>query len=119
MRICRRTAGWTAPAAALAALLAAGSLLAGPREKSAVFRGEVVRFDSTSITVRNPRMPLLLRTFTYSPKLREKVARILETGEYPYGEMVKVRYVAGEVAVAIRGRAVKMRTGTKAARKPG
>lgn len=99
-------------------MLAAGSLLAGPKEKTAVFRGEVVRFDSTSITVRNPRMPLMLRTFTYSPKLRENVARILETGEYPYGEMVKVRYVGGDVAVAIRGKAVKMRTGAKPARKP-
>lgn len=117
MRTCRRTIRIPAPAAIVAALLTASSLCAGPKQKTAVFRGEVVRFNSTAITVRSAQEPLMLHTFTYAPKLREKVIRLLETGGYEYGEKVKVRYVPGtETAVAIHGKTTKAHKAPKAAK---
>jgi hypothetical protein len=91
-----------------AALLAGSALAAKPKQKTAVFRGEVVRFDSVSITVRDAKQPLRLHTFTYTAKLREKIIKMLETGGYQYGTKVKIRYLPGRnVAVSIHGKVSK------------
>jgi hypothetical protein len=92
------------------ALVAGSALAAKPKQKTAVFRGEVVRFDSVSITVRNAKEPLRLHTFTYTAELREKIIKMLETGGYQYGDKVKIRYVPGQnVAVSIHGKVSRPR----------
>jgi hypothetical protein len=94
----------------LAALVVTSALAAPPKPKTAVYRGEVVRFSSISITVHTQAEPLRLRTFTYSAKLREQVIKMLETGGYQYGDKVKIRYLVGEdVAISIRGKASQHR----------
>lgn len=100
----------------LAATLAALALAVCPvalatrksRTKTVVYRGAVVHFDSVSITLRDPKDPLLLRTFSYSLALRERVAKLLETGGYEYGQVVRIRYEPGtSVALAILGKPKK------------
>lgn len=92
------------------ALALAASAWASPRKaETAVFRGEVVRFDAAAITLRSTRDPRIIRTFTYSPAEHAKVEKLLETSSYPYGDRVKVRYRPGtSVALAIIGKPVKL-----------
>ncbi len=103
----------------LAATLAALALAVCPvaranaksKAKLLVYRGAVVHFDSVSITLRDPKEPLMLRTFSYSLALREKVAKLLETGGYEYGQIVRIRYAPGtNVALAILGKPKKKAT---------
>lgn len=88
--------------------LVAGAQPSPRKPKPALFRGEVVRFDSAAIVVRDRKNPVVIRTFTYSPALRKKVEKQLETGGYPYGERVKIRYEPGtRVALRISGKPPK------------
>jgi hypothetical protein len=96
----------------VAALALAVCPVAGAKAKSKpkllVYRGAVVHFDSASITLRDPKNPLMLHTFSYSLALREKVAKLLETGGYEYGQIVRIRYAPGSsVALAILGKPKK------------
>jgi len=77
------------------------------------FKGEVLHADQLSIIVRDRQDPRFVRTFTYSPKAKEKMERIIENGGYQYGDKVKIQYQAGQtdssqnVALDIKGRPSK------------
>lgn len=72
------------------------------------FKGEVLHADSISMMVRDRRDPRFVRTFTYSPKVREQMEKIIARGGYQYGDKVEIRYQAGQdVALAIKGRPSK------------
>ena len=73
--------------------------------RMATFDGQVVRADADHIIVRRRDDPRFIRTFSYSPEVRKKMATILERGGYQYGDRVKIRYQTGkDVALAIRGK---------------
>jgi len=74
------------------------------------FKGEVLHADSASIMVRDPNDTRFIHTFTYSPKVKEQMDRIIAKGGYQYGDKVEVRYQPGQgqdVAIAIKGKPSK------------
>lgn len=72
------------------------------------FQGEVLHADSASIMVRDRKDARFIRTFTYSPKVRDKMEKIIARGGYQYGDKVQIRYQPGkEVALDIKGRPSK------------
>lgn len=77
------------------------------------FKGEVLHADQLSIIVRDRQDPRFIRTFTYSPKVKEEMDKILERGGFQYGDKVQIRYQPDQsasgkdVALDIRGRPSK------------
>ena len=65
------------------------------------FRGEVLHADSASIIVRDRVDLRIIRTFTYSPKVRDKMSVIIANGGYQYGDRVEIRYKPGAEGIAI------------------
>jgi len=80
----------------------------GKAPRSERFKGEVLHADSISMMVRDRKDPRFIRTFTYSPKVKEQMGKIIARGGYQYGDKVEIRYQAGQdVALAIKGRPSK------------
>lgn len=76
--------------------------------KSQHFKGEVLHADAISMVVRDRKDPRFIRTFTYAPKVKEQMDKVLARGGYQYGDKVEIRYQAGDdVALAIKGRPSK------------
>ncbi len=106
-----------AAAFAAATIAAAQVRLAAPvrvkaaRGKLVEFDGTVVRADAAVIVVRGRSDPRVIRTFSYSPKLRAKIEKMLEGARgYQFGDPVRIRYRSGEdVALGIRGKPSKPR----------
>lgn len=72
------------------------------------FKGEVVRMNTVSIIVRDPKNSYLVRTFTFSADLTKKLQTLIERGGYQPGDTVTVRYEVGtSVADAIKGKPSK------------
>lgn len=72
------------------------------------FKGEVVRMNTVSIIVRDPKNSYLVRTFTFSPDLTKKLQALIGRGGYQPGDMVSVRYKDGtSEADSIKGKASK------------
>lgn len=72
------------------------------------FKGEVVRMNTVSIIVRDPKDSYLVRTFTFSPDLAKKLEGLIGRGGYQPGDMVTVRYEDGtSVADVIKGKPSK------------
>lgn len=66
-----------------------------PKIKMDTFKGEVVRMNTVSIIVRDPKNSYMVRTFTFSPDLTKKLQGLIERGGYQPGDMVAVRYKHG------------------------
>ncbi len=74
------------------------------------FLGEVVQASAVSITVRSRENERVIRSFTYSAELREKMQRLLDSGGYQYGDKVEVQFQTGsDVALRIKGKPSKPR----------
>lgn len=72
------------------------------------FKGEVVRMNTVSIMVKDPKNSYLVRTFTFSNDLTKKLQNLIERGGYQPGDNVTVRYEDGtSVADAIKGKPSK------------
>jgi hypothetical protein len=76
------------------------------------FKGEVLHADSASIMVRDPNDTRFIHTFTYSPKVKEQMDKIIAKGGYQYGDKVVIHYQPGQgqvqdVAIAIKGKPSK------------
>lgn len=79
-----------------------------PKARPGRFKGEVLHADSVSMMVRDRKDPRFIRTFTYSPKVKEQMDKIIARGGYQYGDKVEIRYQTGQdVALAIKGRPSK------------
>lgn len=79
-----------------------------PKIKMDRFKGEVVRMNTVSIIVRDPKDSYIVRTFTFSPDLTKKLQGLIERGGYQPGDMVTVLYKDGtSVADSIKGKASK------------
>lgn len=79
-----------------------------PKTKTDTFKGEVVRMNTVSIIVRDPKNSYVVRTFTFSPELTKKLQGLIARGGYQPGDMVTVRYQEGTtIAAFIKGKASK------------
>jgi hypothetical protein len=79
-----------------------------PRNNQSRFKGEVIHADAISIVVRDRKDPRFVRTFTYSPKVKEQMEQIIASGGYQFGDRVVIRYENGkDEALAISGRPSK------------
>lgn len=79
-----------------------------PKVKMDAFKGEVIRMNTVSIIVRDPKNSYIVRTFTFSPALAKKLQKLIDQGGYQSGDHVTIKYAAGtSVAQAIKGKASK------------
>src|SRR5215469_18864521 len=79
-----------------------------PKIKIDTFKGEVVRMNTVSIIVRDPKDSYIVRTFTFSPDLTKKLQSLIERGGYQPGDVVTVRYKDGtSEAELIKGKPSK------------
>ena len=76
--------------------------------KIETFKGEVVRMNTVSIIVRDPKNSYVVRTFTFSPDLTKKLQPLIDRGGYQPGDKVAVSFAAGStVAQSIKGKPSK------------
>lgn len=76
-----------------------------PKVKAEKFKGTVVHASRVQITVQSEENPRVVRTFSLSPEMQERMTKIIERGGYQYGDRVTVYYqAAGEVATRVRGK---------------
>jgi hypothetical protein len=76
--------------------------------KMDTFKGEVIRMNTVSIIVRDPKDSYIVRTFTFSPDLTKKLQSLIGRGGYQPGDTVTVRYQDGtSVADVIKGKPSK------------
>ena len=72
------------------------------------FQGEVLHANPVTMTVRSRENERVIRTFTYSPKVKGQIQQILDQGGYQYGDKVEIQYEAGsDVAIRIKGKPSK------------
>lgn len=79
-----------------------------PKTKREIFKGDVLNATAAAITVRNRENERQVRTFTYSPEVRDRMQKIIEKGGYQYGDKVVIETDPGSnVALAIKGKPSK------------
>ena len=79
-----------------------------PKPKVVKFHGEVLHANVVQIIVRSREDGRFIRTFSYAPKAREAMEKVLNRGGYQYGDPVVVYYTAGsDVALKIKGKRSK------------
>lgn len=79
-----------------------------PKVKMDTFKGEVVRMNTVSIIVRDPKNSYVVRTFTFSSDLTKKLQDLIGRGGYQPGDLVTVRYKDGtSEADSIKGKPSK------------
>jgi hypothetical protein len=72
------------------------------------FKGEVVRMNTVSIVVRDPKNSYVVRTFTFSPDLTKKLQGLIGRGGYQPGDSVTIRFAhGGSEAREIKGKPSK------------
>jgi hypothetical protein len=105
----------------LAAAFAAGPLAAqetgrpiklkAPKPQILKFRGEVLAATAAQMIVRSAENEKLVRTFTYSPKVKQQIDKRVDQGTlYQAGDRVEIQHEAGsDVALKISGKPAKRR----------
>ncbi|HXT72378.1 MAG TPA: hypothetical protein VN785_00860 [Candidatus Angelobacter sp.] len=79
-----------------------------PKVKLDIFKGEVIRMDTVSIVVRDPKNSYIVRTFTFSPDVAKKLQPLIDKGGYQSGDRVTIKYATGStMAQSIKGKASK------------
>jgi hypothetical protein len=104
----------------LAALVAAAPALAAPGEtpqsarektpkvKLEKFKGQVIHFNSTQITVQSTENTYFVRTFRFSAKMADEMQKLADRGGYQPGDKVEVEFESGsDVAVRVKGKPSK------------
>lgn len=72
------------------------------------FKGEVVRMNTVSIIVRDPKNSYVVRSFTFSSDLSKKLQSLIARGGYQPGDTVTIRYKDGSAeALSIKGKPSK------------
>jgi len=80
----------------------------GTSSKPVWLKGEVVRADANSLTVRHLDNALALETFAFAPGLQDKMRKLFDRGGYQYGDKVSVLHQPGQsVALKIHGKPSK------------
>lgn len=104
-----------AAALALASLALAAQVESGrpiqlkaPKPQVVKFKGEVIHANAYQMTVRSRENEKLVRTFTYTPKVKDQLSRIIDRGGYQAGDKVEIHHEAGsDVALKIKGKSSK------------
>ena len=79
-----------------------------PKVKLDIFKGEVIRMNTVSIMVRDPKNSYIVRTFTFSSDVAKKLQPLIDKGGYQSGDHITIKYAAGStVAQSITGKASK------------
>ena len=72
------------------------------------FKGEVLSMTNVQIIVRSVENERLIRTFTYTPEVRERMQQIIDKGGYQHGDKVEIHCAPGsDVAIKIKGKPSK------------
>lgn len=70
--------------------------------------GEFLHADNNSMVVSQQDNERTILTFTYSPEVKAKMQKIIDSGGYQYGDKIKVKYAPGTtVALKIKGKPSK------------
>jgi hypothetical protein len=79
--------------------------LKAPKPQIVKFRGEVVHSSSVQMVVRSTENEKVVRTFTYSPAVKQQMEKIIDRGGYQPGDRVEVHHESGsDVALKIKGK---------------
>lgn len=79
-----------------------------PKPKRMQFKGEVLSCNNHQMMVRSQENERIVRTFSYTPEVREKIQKIIDAGGYQYGDRVTIEHDAqSDVAVKIKGKPSK------------
>ena len=82
--------------------------LKAPKPKIEKFKAEVIHASSIQIIVRSRENEKMVRTFTYSPKVKEHMEKIINRGRYQPGDKVEIHHEAGsDVALKVKGKPSK------------
>ncbi len=82
--------------------------LKAPKKKIEKFKGEVLSMTNVQIIVRSLENERMIRTFTYTSDVREKMQLIIDKGGYQHGDRVEIHHEPGsDVAIKIRGKPSK------------
>ncbi len=99
---------------ALCATLAAQQQVLPPivvvakKPKVEKFRGEVLSATTLQLVARSRENATVIRTFSYTPAVREQMQKIIDRGGYQHGDRVEIHHEAGkDVAVKIKGKPSK------------
>lgn len=103
--------------AALAAPFAAAQVrteepirLKTPKPKIEKFKGQVIAATAVQITVRSRENERIVRTFTFTPGVKEQMEKIIDRGGYQHGDQVEIHHAPGsDVAQKIKGKPSKPR----------
>jgi hypothetical protein len=76
-----------------------------PKTRIEKFKGEVLSMTSVQIIVRSRENERVIRTFSFTPEVREKMQQIIDQGGYQYGDRVEIHHQPGsDVAIKIKGK---------------
>jgi len=82
--------------------------LKSPKPRMMSFKGEVLYANIVQIAVRSREDMRVVRTFTYAPKVKEQMQKLIDRGGYEPGDRVTIQYQAGsDVALKIQGKPSK------------
>lgn len=74
------------------------------------FKGEVLAATNIQIIVRSQTDANIVKTFSFTPELREKMIKIIDEGGYQAGDKVEIQHAPNSnVAVKIKGKPSKPR----------
>jgi len=74
------------------------------------FKGEVLAATNIQIIVRSQTDANIVKTFSYTPELRERMIKIIDEGGYQAGDKVEIHHAPNsKVAVKIKGKPSKPR----------
>lgn len=85
--------------------------LKAPKPKVEKFRGEVLAATSVQMIVRSAKNEKVIRTFTYAPKVKEKIDKLVDENRlYQPGDKVEIHHEASsDVAIKVKGKPSKPR----------
>ena len=82
--------------------------LKAPKPQIVKMKAEVVHWNSQRIIVRSLESEKVVRTFTYTPKVKEQMDKLVDRGGYQPGDKVTIEHETGtDVALKIRGKPSK------------
>ena len=82
--------------------------LKAPKKKIEKFKGEVLSMTNVQIIVRSQANERAIRTFSYTPEVRDQMQQIIDKGGYQHGDRVEIHHEPGsDVAVKIKGKPSK------------
>jgi len=76
--------------------------------KAVWMKAEVVHADARTIIVRERASTITIHTFTYAPRIQDRMQSLEDSGGYQSGDKVNILYMPGQtVALKIHGKPSK------------